>query len=328
MRRALVTGGTGFTGSHLVNDLLGDGWDVRVLARSLERARRTLPASVEIVQGDVTDREAVWKAVRGSEVVYHVAAAFREAGIPDERYRAVHVDGTRHLLEASRAEGVSRFVHTSTIGVHGHIEHPPGDEDAPYNAGDIYQSTKLDGELFARRFGEEHDFPVSVIRPATIYGPGDLRLLKMFRMIARRRFFFLGSGQTSLHMVHVADLVRGLRLAAEHPAAVGDVFIIAGEESRSLNEIGAMIADAVGAPPPWLHLPVWPFYAAGAVMEAVCVPLGIEPPIYRRRVSFFTKHRAFRIDRARNKLGYNPTMDLQAGLRDTVSWYRAHGHLS
>lgn len=327
MEAVLVTGGTGFTGSHLVRALVRDGHPVRVIARSAERARRTLPAEVEIIEGDVADPQVVGRAVRGQEVIYHLAAAFREAGIPDSRYREVHVDATRLLLEASRAEGVRRFVHCSTVGVHSHIENPPADESWPHTPGDIYQSTKSEGEKLALDFQRQHDFPLSVARPAPIYGPGDLRLLKLFRSIARRRFAMIGSGNVFFHMVYVEDLVRGMRLQAERPEAVGEVFIFAGEEYVTLNALTAKIAAAVGVPRPRLRLPAWPFFMAGYLCEKVCVPLRIEPPIYRRRVAFFTKSRAFRIDKARRLLGYEPRVDLDTGIRTTVEWYREYGHL-
>jgi dihydroflavonol-4-reductase len=322
--RALVTGATGFTGSHLVQDLVRSGQSVRALARNPGRAR-SLPAEAEVMTGDITDPSVVERAVKGCDVVYHLAASFREAGIPDSRYREVHVDATRRLLEAARAEGVTRFVHCSTIGVHSHIANPPADETCPHQPGDIYQQTKSEGERAALDFAREHGFPLSVVRPATIYGPGDLRLLKLFRAIARRRFAMIGRGEVFLHMVHVDDLVRGFRLAAERPEAVGEVFIIAGDQYVTLNELSERIARVWNVPPPRLHLPVWPFYLAGALCEAVCVPLRVEPPIFRRRVAFFTKSRGFTIDKARRLLGYEPQVDLQAGLQQTAAWYRQQG---
>jgi dihydroflavonol-4-reductase len=322
--RALVTGATGFTGSHLVQDLVRSGQSVRALARNPGRAR-SLPAEAEVMTGDITDPSVVERAVKGCDVVYHLAASFREAGIPDSRYREVHVDATRRLLEAARAEGVTRFVHCSTIGVHSHIANPPADETCPHQPGDIYQQTKSEGERAALDFAREHGFPLSVVRPATIYGPGDLRLLKLFRAIARRRFAMIGRGEVFLHMVHVDDLVRGFRLAAERPEAIGEVFIIAGDQYVTLNELSERIARVWNVPPPRLHLPVWPFYLAGALCEAVCVPLRVEPPIFRRRVAFFTKSRGFTIDKARRLLGYEPQVDLQAGLQQTAAWYRQQG---
>lgn len=325
--KSLVTGGTGFAGSHLVHNLVRDGQQVRVLARSAEKARQILPPEVDVVEGDITDPDAVARSVEGQEVIYHLAAAFREAGIPDSRYHEVHVDGTQYLLEAARAEGIRRFVHCSTIGVHGHVEGGPIDESAPHAPTDIYQETKSEAEKLALDFQRRHQFPLAVARPASIYGPGDMRLLKLFRMIANRRFVMLGSGEPCFHMVYVDDLSRGFRLAAEREEAIGEAFIFAGERTVPLKELVKMIAAAVEVPAPRWRFPVAPVMLAAKVMKAVCVPLGIEPPIYPRRVGFFTHNRSFSIEKARNLLGYCPQVDLETGIRRTAEWYRDHGYL-
>ena len=199
-----------------------------------------------------------------------------------------------------------RVVHCSTVGVHGDIEHPPATEDAPLRPGDIYQVTKLEGERVARESGERSGIEVVIVRPTGIYGPGDRRLLKLFRGVARGRFPILGSGKIYYHLTYIDDLVDGLVLCGTQPAAANRTYIIAGGEVTTLNELVALIAGVAEVRPPWLRLPVWPFWVAGAICEAVCVPLGIEPPLYRRRVDFYTKSRAFDIARARHELGFAP----------------------
>jgi nucleoside-diphosphate-sugar epimerase len=218
--------------------------------------------------------------------------------------------------------GLRRVVHCSTGGVHGHIEHPPANEDAPFAPGDIYQETKLEAEQLARGFGREHGLDVTVIRPIGIHGPRDVRFLKMFRGIARGRFPILGGGEVFYHLTYISDLVKGFRLAADTPAAAGRTYIIGGPEYTTLNELAARIAAVLGVRPPWIRLPAWPFWLAGAACEAVCVPLRIEPPLYRRRVDFYTKSRAFDTTRARIELGYVPEVSLDEGLRRTAAWYR------
>lgn len=325
--RVLVTGGTGFTGSHLVRSLVEDGYAVRVVTRRPQGARAALPADVDVLEGDISVPDVVRRAVRGCREIYHLAAAFREPGIRAHRYRAVHVEGTRYLLDAARAEGVERFVHCSTVGVHSHIANPPADETAPHTPGDIYQATKSEGEQLALAFQRAHDFPLAIARPVGIYGPGDLRMLKLFRAIAHRRFIMIGSGRVFFHMVHVRDLVRGLRLLASRDEAIGEAFILGGPEYCTLNELVARIAAIWGVPTPTLRIPAWPVYVAGALCEAITIPLGISPPLYRRRVAFFTKSRAFRIDKAKTLLGYQPTVELQAGLEELAAWYRDNGYV-
>jgi dihydroflavonol-4-reductase len=323
----LVTGGTGFTGSHLVRSLVRDYGRVRVITRSATRAAEVLPPEVEILEGDITDRRFVDQAMAGCEAVYNLAAAFREPKITEQRYAEVHVEGTRNLLDASLRHGVGRFVHCSTVGVLSHIERPPADETWDYAPGDIYQATKAEGEKLALAYAREKGAPVTVARPTPIYGPGDTRLLKLFKLISKRRFVMLGSGEVFFHMIHVEDLVRGLRLMGVHPDAVGEVFILGGEEYRTLNEVVAMIANEVGVPVPRWRLPALPFQLLGSACERICVPLGISPPIYRRRVDFFTKSRAFSIRKAKDVLGFAPEVGLESGIRETIDWYRQQGQL-
>ena len=324
---ALVTGATGFTGSHLVRSLVERGYRVRVLARSASRAAAALPAGVEVVVGETSDRGTLTRAVAGSDLIYHLAAAYREAKHTDQYYWDVNVGLTSLLLDAARSEGVRRFVHCSTVGVMSHIANPPADEEHPHQPGDIYQYTKSQAEKLALAAHQQHGVPVAVARPTAIYGPGDTRLLKMFRLIADGRFIMLGSGEIFYHMVHVDDLVSGLQLLGEHPRSVGEVFILGGERYYKLRAIVELIAGAVGTRPPRWRLPAWPFQMAGTICERICIPLGVEPPIYRRRVDFFTKSRAFTIEKAKRLLGYAPRIDLEVGIPATVEWYRTHGQL-
>lgn len=327
--KVLVTGATGFTGGALAARLLEAGDEVRVIVRDPSRYRAPSgQAGPEVVTGDIRDPDAVGRAVAGVEVVYHVAAVYRAAGIPDEVYRETHVVGTENLLRAAREAGVRRFVHCSTVGVHGHIEEPPADEDYRFRPGDIYQETKLAGERAALEFHRTTGLPVAVIRPTAIYGPGDLRLLKLFRLAAMSPKIVLGDGTIRYHMVHVDDLIQSFRLAAEVDAAVGRPFIVGGEEVLSLDELIAEIAGILGRPGRIVHVPAAPVQWLGSACEAVCRPLRIAPPIYRRRVDFFTKSRWFRIDRAKEVLGYRPSVPLREGLESTARWCREEGHIS
>jgi nucleoside-diphosphate-sugar epimerase len=174
--------------------------------------------------------------------------------------------------------------------------------------------------------GARTGIEVTIARPSGIYGPGDRRLLKLFRH-ATRRFPTLGSGKIYYHLTYIDDLVEGFRLCGEHPAAANRTYILAGGEATTLNEVMALIASVAGVRPPTRHVPVWPFWLAGALCEGLCAPLGIEPPLYRRRVDFFTKSRAFDITRARTEIGYAPKVGLRDGITRTLTWYRDHGWL-
>ena len=325
--RVLVTGATGFTGGHLARSLVARGYAVRALVRDERRAETLRQHGVELAIGDLRERASLEAAMRNVEVVYNIAALYREAGLAAAEYRAVNAESARTIVEIGQAAGVRRVVHCSTVGVHGDVEHPPANEDAPLKPGDLYQETKLEGERLALSAGMSTGVEVVVARPTGIYGPGDRRLLKLFRGVARKRFVILGDGRIFYHLTYIDDLVEGFRLCAEVPGAAGRIYILAGGEVTTLNELVALIAREAGVPPPRLHLPVWPFWTAGAICEAICAPFGIEPPIYRRRVDFFTKSRAFDISRARRELGYAPQVGLQDGIRKSLAWYRTAGWL-
>lgn len=321
----LVTGATGFTGGHLARGLAARNHRVRVLARDVEKARDLTAAGIEIAGGDLTDPASLERAVQGIATVYNVAAIYRQAGLPASAYRAVNAEGVGALIRAAARAGVRRVVHCSTVGVHGDVEGPPATEEAPLNPGDIYQETKVEGERIAREAAAETGVELVIARPSGIYGPGDRRLLKLFRGVARRRFVILGPGRIYYHLTYVDDLVEGFRLCGTVPHAAGRTYILAGGEVGTLKELVQLIAHESGVKPLPVRLPVWPFWLAGALCEAVCVPLRVEPPIYRRRVDFFTKSRAFDISRARAELGYAPRVTLREGVRRSLEWYRLKG---
>jgi nucleoside-diphosphate-sugar epimerase len=323
--KVLVTGATGFTGGHLARALARRGYDVRALVRDDTRGADLARAGVILVPGDLTDASSRVRALEGVEVVYNIAALYRQAGLAESTYRRVNALAVGDLVAAAAGARVRRIVHCSTVGVHGDIEHPPADEDAPLRPGDVYQDTKVEGERLARAAADRTGIELTIARPSGIYGPGDRRLLKLFRGVARRRFVVLGDGRIFYHLTYIDDLVEGFRLCGEAAAAAGRTYILAGGEVSTLNELVSLIAEEAGVPPPGVHLPVWPFWIAGAVCEAVCGPLGVEPPLYRRRVDFFTKSRAFRIDRARRELGFAPAVGLRDGVRRTLAWYKERG---
>jgi dihydroflavonol-4-reductase len=326
MGSVLVTGATGFTGSHLARALHARGYRVRTLVRSGSGARALERSGVKVVRGDVTRASDVECAATGVHTIYHLAALFRTAGHADEEYRAVHVAGTRHVLDAAITHEVGRVVHCSTAGVHGAVRHIPGDEDSPFNPGDIYQKTKLEGEEVARA-AFQAGVPGVVVRPVGIYGPGDLRFLKLFRAVHNRRFMMFGSGKVPYHLTYIDDLVDGLILCGEKPEALGQTYILAGCEYVALNDLVRGVADAVGVPHPSGRLPLWPLLTGASLCEALCRPFNIEPPLHKRRAEFFVHSRAFTSEKARRELGFAPKVPLTEGLRRTAEWYFQQGHL-
>ena len=326
--KVLVTGGAGFTGSCLSKQLCEQGYEVKALVRDKKKGAKVLDGyDIEMVEGDITDTNSVERAVNGVGKVFHIAAAFRVAGIADQVYWDVNVGGTEKLLDISLRNNVEKFVLCSTVGVHGNIKDGPADETYRFSPGDIYQETKAAAEVKALSFGRKHGLPVTVIRPCPIYGPGDLRLLKLYRLANRKVVPVLGSGKIYFHMVYVEDLARAFILASDAEAANGEVFIVGGSDALMLDDLIDLIAKQLDNNPLKIHIPAKPFQWLGHLCERVCIPMGIEPPIYRRRVDFFTKSRLFDITKARALLNYSPEVSLAEGIRNTANWYKEQGYL-
>ncbi len=327
--RVLVTGATGFTGSILVRKLVHLGLKVVAIARPSSDIRPFNGLPIEWIRGDVFDEEIVKKAVRGISYIFHLAAAYREARLSDKAYYRIHVLATQLLAKAALDEAsLKRFVHVSTVGVHGHIEGSPADEKSPMNPGDVYQETKAEAELWVRDFAEKEGLPLTVVRPAAIYGPGDKRLLKIFRMVARRWVPAIGSGNHFYHLIHVDDLTDFLILAGIHPKALGEVFICGGKEAITFKKMVSIIAEYYNTRVRFVRIPITPLFILGALCELIFRPLGIEPPIYRRRIAFFTKDRSFKTEKMRNLLGFIPKHSDEEGLKETAKWYRDQGWVS
>jgi len=325
-RPILVTGATGFTGGALAVELRRRGRQVRALTRPTSDTERLRDAGVELVVGDLLSRDDVIRAAEGVAAIYHIAAVFRTAGHPEQYYHDVNVGGTENVLAAARHHGVGRTVHCSTIGVHGHVSRVPGDETSPFNPGDVYQVTKLTAEEKARQAFAD-GLPGTIFRPGGIYGPGDRRFLKLFRTINERTFRMFGSGEVLYQMTYIDDLVAGIILCGEHPAAVGNTYILVGDEYMTLTELVRTVAGALGVRPPRLRLPMWPLMAAAVATEVLCRPFGIDPPLHRRRVEFFIHDRAFSNSKAKRELGFSPRVSTAEGVERTADWYIANGLL-
>ncbi|MEL6522658.1 MAG: NAD-dependent epimerase/dehydratase family protein [Pseudomonadota bacterium] len=326
--RALVTGATGFTGGHLARTLKKRGYAVRALVRdaSAASAQALAQDGIELVQGDVSSADDIKNAAEGQTHIFHIAAVYRSANHPDSYYYAVNRDSVTYVLDAAKSHDVKRVVHCSTCGVHGDVAEIPATEETAFKPGDVYQLSKLAGEEIARKAMAE-GAPVSVVRPTGIYGPGDDRFLKLFRTIENGTFRMFGSGDIAYHMTYIDDMVQGLILAGEHPAAIGEVFLIGDDSYTTLNGLVGDVADTLGVKKPAFRLPVAPLMAAATVIEFACKPFGIDPPLHRRRVSFFTKARAFSVDKAKRLIGYQPQVPLKDGLARTAEWYREQGLL-
>jgi nucleoside-diphosphate-sugar epimerase len=328
--KLLVTGGTGFIGSHLAEEGRRRGADVVVLGltdRPEEKANAALLTGLgaEVISGSITDAELCRRAARGATHIFHLAVAMREGGKSDEFFETINLDGTRHLLQAATTERVQRFVYCSTIGIYGHRAPGITSEDSPLSPGNIYERTKVAAERLVRDFAENCALPAVVLRPADVYGPRDQRLLKMFKGVSRGRFPLFGAGDGRRHMVYVDDVVSAFFKACERQEALDEGLIVAGPRPCTLRELLEEVTAATGSHRFGVRLPLAPMLGVAAVVEDFCAALAIDPPIYRRRMDFFHSDSAFDISKARKVLDWEPKVDLREGIRRTLEDYRKSG---
>ncbi len=327
--RILVTGGTGFVGAHLVRRLLSRGHQVTALDKNPGLFDDELrSAGATLLTGSVTDPADVDRAMQGAELVYHLASPFGDILQPDAVYWDIEVNGTRHVLDAAARHGVRRVVHCSTQGVHGIITDPPGNEDSPLAPRDYYCYSKVEGEKVCREY-IDRSMDVVIVRPTSVYGPGDIRgWLKLYRMVAKGWFLMVGDGKTMNHPVYVENLVDLFELAGTSPAARGRVYLAGDDEPVTLTQLVQEVGQAVGSRVRIIRFPWYQVAWLGATLvEGLSKPFGIRPTVFRRRLSWFKTNRAFRIDRARQELGYQPRVPLREGLARTAYWYRKGGYL-
>jgi nucleoside-diphosphate-sugar epimerase len=326
--KILVTGANGFTGNYFCRYLAEQGIPVRGMYYGPDGAPGWVHPNVDWCEGDLLDRASLQRALSGIEVVQNIAALYRPTTVPESAYQAVNVDGIRNMVEEAARAGVKRFVQCSTVGVHGSITKPPADENAPIAPDDYYQRTKYEGEVLSLELGPKLGLPISVVRPAAIYGPFERRFLKLAKALNTGKFVMFGDAErVSYHFVHVRDLCDGMMLAAEAESAVGEAFILGDERALTLRETFEIISHALGRKPPRLALPYGLLYGVSAAVEAACKPFRIAPPLYRRRAAWFNSTRSFTIAKAKSMLGYQPRVRPEDGLREMVASFAQAGWL-
>jgi nucleoside-diphosphate-sugar epimerase len=318
-RLAVVTGAAGFVGRHLVSGLVERGWQVRAV--DLPGSAPSDPGEhLEWVEGDIRDATLIDRIFDGADTVFHLASAHLQVGAPADWYRSVNVDAIGPLVEACADSGVRRLVHTSSVGIYGHVTAPPADEDSAKHPVNDYEKTKLEGERLVILEAERVGLDLVVLRPGWVYGPGCPRTAKLLRSIRKGRFVYVGPGHNLRHPIHIDDMVAAFEHAAAAPSqASGKAYLIVGPEPVTVRGLVESCATALQVRPPGLRLPRNVAILLGWMIEAVFSILPGEPPFSRRSLAFFDNDNAFDGSRATRELGFRPTIDLDTGLARTLS---------
>ena len=332
--KILVTGGTGFTGSHLAKHVMREGHTAVVLDNQEGIMLGELRAlGAEIIIGSVTDADTLRRAVAGCDAVYHLAAAFRKINVPKSEYDDTNINAMSSLLTICRDAGVKKVVYCSTQGVHGNIASlaatppVPGNEDSPIKPEDYYQHTKYEGEKIAQAFMKD-GMDITILRPTALYGPGDPgRFLMLYKQVKKGWFPFFGDGSAFYHPVYVTNFCDAFSLALKTPASCGRTYIIADGEYFTIKDIVKRIADIMGVKCRYIHLPFKPMYWLSFVIAGIWKLFPGDPPLFPRRVDWYRQNRGFDISRARKELGYEPAVGLDEGLKSAYEWYKNNGYL-
>jgi dihydroflavonol-4-reductase len=321
--KAFITGASGFIGAHLVEELLRQKWQVRVLLH-----KRRLPnlENLQVFHGDIRDPSNLKDMFKDTDILFHMAASLGGSRISKKDFYEINVDGTRNVLKAAQDAGVGRIVHFSSAGVFGSVrENRPVEEAYLPSPLDVYDKTKLEGEKTALAAAKQGG-DVVVIRPGWVYGPGDRRTFKLIKAIASKRFFLVTKGTTCQTPVYIDDLIQGIMLCTDK-AESGEIYHLAGKEVLTVKEIMDIIAHAAGVRYIQFPLPTFALKVAAWKLEKAFLLLGREAPLTRGKLAFFIHPKPLSIEKAKKELGYVSQWDFKTGVEAAIAWYRKNGWL-
>lgn len=325
--KTFVTGATGFIGASIVRELLKDGRDVRVLARSSSNLANLKGLDVEIWRGDLLDSDGLRQGLKGCDVLYHAAADYRLWTLnPEEMYRT-NVEGTVAVLEAALENGLSRVVYTSSVGTLGYsLDGEPGTEDTKVSLSDMvgpYKKSKFLAEREAEKF-VDRGLPLVIVNPSTPVGPGDIKPTPTGKIIVdflkRKMPAYLDTG---LNLIAVEECARG-HILAELKGCPGRKYIL-GNANISLCGLFKMLQEITGIPAPKVRLPYAPVLMAAWMNEGFSRLTGREPLIPLAGVQMAAHHMYFDSGRAVQDLGL-PQSPVQEALMRAVEWFRTNGY--
>lgn len=322
-KTVFVTGATGLVGSHVVEEALSRGHRVRALVRASSDTRSLDQWRVEKVSGDLEDAGALRRGVAGADWVFNCAAKVGDWGSLAD-FRRLNVEALRLLLDAAADARVERCVHLSSLGVYEARDHYGTDETvAPaVQALDGYTRSKIEAEALALQYVSERGLPVAIVRPGFIYGPRDRTVLpKLVRAIRTGRFAYFGSGEQVLNCVYVKNLIQALFLAAEVPAAVGEVFNLTDGQRVTKRQFVGRVAELAGLRPPRRRIPLRLAWVLAVLFERVAIFRGAtNPPLVNKaRYKFLGLNLDYSIEKARRVLGYQPAYTTEAGLAEAMA---------
>jgi nucleoside-diphosphate-sugar epimerase len=325
--RAVVTGASGFLGGRLTQMLVAEGADVTILARGSSDLSHLAPSALQIVRADLSDSTRLAAAFQGATHIFHCAACSTDWA-PLKTYVDTNVTGTQNVVAAAFATpSLQRLVHVSTTDVYGYPETPCTEAQPPVETALPYNQTKLRGEQSVWNAYRSHGLPVTIIRPATIYGPrGKDFTVDMAALLRQRLMAYVDHGSAPGGFTYVDNVATAMITAAEHPATIGEAYNISDGSNASWKQYLTLFAQHLGTRPPWINLSFSTAMSLAGIMETPH-RLGLpgKPLLTKHAVYLLGRNQEFPIDKARAAFGFNPSIDLDEGLRRSVAWLRSKG---
>jgi len=322
--RILITGATGFIGNNLIPELLNKNYLVSIIARNPDKLGVNFIDKVDILKGDLVQKETIPLPAQ-TDTIIHSAGILGGWGIPEEKFWRINLQGTQNLLETAIKNKIRRFIYISSAGVFGPLNNGIiADENFPYQPSNIYERSKAEASKLVKMASKQIN--TNIVYPEFVYGPGDLHVLGLFRLINKGFFPLFDGGESLLHPTYIGDLINGIILVLEK-ASNGERFLITGEKPVSVKELVTTIAQVLERKLLLFNCPCALADFLVRSSELIANIFHISPPITLAQVKFFTENRSFTCDKAKNELGYVPSFSLTRGIQATIEWYKKEGYL-
>lgn len=318
--KVLITGGSGFIGSALIKRFLGKQYNLTILLRKKDAFKNE---NVNIIRGDLKNKDDVLLAVKGQDLIYNAGAVLPHHNLPKKEYWLTNFGGVRNITEASLKFNVKRLIHVSTVGVYGSTELGIANESSLANPQDVYAKSKFEAEkhIFSLR---KKGLKFVIIKPTIGYGPGDMRpgFIDLLRLVKVKLFApMVGDGENFFHTVYVDNLIDALVLCAIKKEALYEDFIIGDDPCFKMKDIMKAMYKVRGKDMPFLNMPKSLAYLLGFGGD-FAEKLGLKSSLTTQRVKFLTQNKRFSINKAKKMLGYKPRVNFQMGIVNTYKWYQ------
>lgn len=328
--KVFVTGGTGFIGGFLVKRLVEQGHDVKVLVRKTSNLKYLKGLEINKVYGEISDTKSLKEATKDIEAVFHLAGLIHPVNVPDSKYYDVNVKGSADLFRSAfenNGKNLKHFIYCSSVTCYGIVEDEsrPIKEDHPCYGQNIYGKTKYEGELALKKLSEKYGVPITILRPARVYGPRDMSWRPILKLMKKGLFLNIGSGKSTMQPVYVTDVADAFVDVLDNKKTFGKAYNIAGTEVINKKQFLSLLARLIGKRLPKLNIPFFMVKTAAILNEALFLPFGKDPFVSRKKLKFFLMSRKYDVSRAKRDFGYDPKVDFREGLKRTVAWYKKEG---